>query len=193
MGVNQKNDAKFILGEWKNYGTLDYVSCWYKKTINYIENTNIKCALVSTNSICQGEQVINLWKPLMKMGLHIDFAYPSFEWKSEASDAAAITCIIIGFSVCKSAEKKKIYYSSGIVKEVDEIKTYIDCRYVSPYEACWRIFVFDIHFMEPAMERLSIHLPDEQSVSYPDAQSWLSILSRPNIWNTMFVEWMRLN
>ncbi len=125
MGVNQKNDAKFILGEWKNYGTLDYVSCWYKKTINYIENTNIKCALVSTNSICQGEQVINLWKPLMKMGLHIDFAYPSFEWKSEASDAAAITCIIIGFSVCKSAEKKKIYYSSGIVKEVDEISPYL--------------------------------------------------------------------
>ena len=125
MGVNQKNDAKFILGEWKNYGTLDYVSCWYKKTINYIENTNIKCALVSTNSICQGEQVINLWKPLMKMGLHIDFAYPSFEWKSEASDAAAITCIIIGFSVCKSVEKKKIYYSSGIVKEVDEISPYL--------------------------------------------------------------------
>ena len=49
MNTEQKKDAKLVLSDWKNYGTLDYVSCWYKKAADFINNTLIHCAYVSTN------------------------------------------------------------------------------------------------------------------------------------------------
>ena len=64
MNKKQKEDVKYAIGKYNNYGTLDYVSCWYAKSSDYIENTNICCAFVSTNSIVQGEQVTPLWKEL---------------------------------------------------------------------------------------------------------------------------------
>lgn len=76
-------------------GELDYVCCWYKKAADYITSTPIKCAFVSTNSICQGQQVTPLWKPLFESGLHIDFAYKTFIWDSEASLTAHVYCIIL--------------------------------------------------------------------------------------------------
>ncbi len=83
MNTEQKKDAKLVLSDWKNYGTLDYVSCWYKKAADFINNTLIHCAYVSTNSICQGEQVANLWEPLFKAGVKIDFAHRTFQWDSK--------------------------------------------------------------------------------------------------------------
>ena len=76
--------ATFSLGEGlKSIGNLDYVSCWYKKAADYMGNYNIRAALVSTNSITQGESVSILWKPLFESGVHIDFAYRTFIWDSE--------------------------------------------------------------------------------------------------------------
>ena len=98
MSKENKEDTKLVLGEWKNYGTLDYVACWYKKASDYIIGTPMHCAFVSTNSICQGEQAANLWEPLMKAGIVINFAYRTFIWDSEANIKAHVHCVIVGFS-----------------------------------------------------------------------------------------------
>ncbi len=86
MSVDQKDDLLSTFGKaWKNVGNLDYVACWFKKTCDFIKGTSIRTALVSTNSITQGESVANLWKPLFADGIHIDFAHRTFRWDSEAS------------------------------------------------------------------------------------------------------------
>ena len=99
MNDAQKKDVIDTFGEkWPNVGNLDYVCCWYKKALESRWMGNAKVAFVSTNSICQGEQVACLWKPLMKRRLCIDFAYRTFRWDSEASIKAHVHCVIIGFS-----------------------------------------------------------------------------------------------
>ena len=98
MSEEQKKDVFDVWQNEKNIGNVDYVSCWYKKCADLIENTNTRCALVSTNSITQGEQVAIMWKPLMQKGIQIDFAYRTFRWDSEATIKAHVHCVIIGFS-----------------------------------------------------------------------------------------------
>lgn len=89
MSTVQKDDVLDIFGKnWKNIGNLDYVSCWYKKATDYIQNTKITCAFVSTNSVVQGEMVNDLWKPLFADGIYINFAYHTFVWDSEAMEKA---------------------------------------------------------------------------------------------------------
>ncbi|KAL7094727.1 hypothetical protein ACP275_11G121900 [Erythranthe tilingii] len=75
----------------------------------------------------------------------------------------------------------------------DEIKRYYDCRYLSPCEAAWRLFAFDIHYREPSVERLPLHLPDEQVVIFGDDEPMESILDRPNIQKSKFLAWMEAN
>ena len=123
MNAAQKKDAKMILGNWKNYGTLDYVSCWYKKASDYINNTLIHCAFVSTNSICQGEQVANLWEPLFESGIQIDFAHRTFQWDSEASLKAHVHCVIVGFS--QAGTKNKRIFSDGKMTLAKNINPYL--------------------------------------------------------------------
>ncbi|MBR3382625.1 MAG: class I SAM-dependent DNA methyltransferase [Clostridia bacterium] len=98
MSKEQKSDVNAIFPGWKNTGNLDYVCCWYKKATDMMFGSNIKAALVSTNSITQGEAVANLWKPLFEEGIHIMFAHRTFRWDSEASIKAHVHCVIIGFS-----------------------------------------------------------------------------------------------
>ena len=110
MNKEQKEDVLSIFGsKWKNVGNLDYVSCWYKKCTELMTSTNIRTALVSTNSISQGEQVANLWKPLFEMGVHIDFAHRTFRWDSEASIKAHVHCVIIGFSLAPNNKAKLLF------------------------------------------------------------------------------------
>ena len=103
MSKEQKEDLLNVFGiNWKNAGNLDFVCAWYKKAADFIQNTNIKCAFVSTNSICQGESAYDLWKPLISNGIHINFAWKTFVWDSEASIKAHVHCIIVGFSYIKA-------------------------------------------------------------------------------------------
>lgn len=112
MSKEQKDDLLTVFGsKWKNAGNLDYVSCWYKKAADYMQETNVYTALVSTNSVSQGDSVAILWKPLFENGVHIDFAHRTFRWDSEASIKAHVHCVIIGFSTA-STSKPKIIYSS---------------------------------------------------------------------------------
>lgn len=109
MGKEQKADVNTIFPGWKNAGNLDYVCCWYKKAADMMQGTSVRSALVSTNSVAQGESVANLWKPLFDAGVHIDFAYRTFRWDSEAKIKAHVHCVIIGFSVAASSTPKKLF------------------------------------------------------------------------------------
>lgn len=112
----QKEDRKAIFG--KDGGLLDYVACWHKKAADFMKGTQCEAALVSTNSICQGQQVSPLWKPLFDAGIKINFAHRTFVWSNEATDQAHVFCIIVGFSYvdrpCKQAwtyTRKGVEYS----------------------------------------------------------------------------------
>lgn len=114
MSAEQKADMLSIFGEAKNANNLDYVSCWYKKAADMMTGTNIRSALVSTNSITQGEQVAILWEPLFKSGIHIDFAHRTFRWDSEASLKANVHCVIVGFSVAPNNSPRKLFTSDTL-------------------------------------------------------------------------------
>lgn len=103
-------------------GNLDYVSCWYKKCADYMKNTNIFAALVSTNSITQGEQVPILWKALFEEGLKINFAYKTFQWDSEASIKAHVHCVIVGFSYIN---KERVIYEGTEKRVCSNINAYL--------------------------------------------------------------------
>jgi len=103
MSPAQKEDLFAVFGNLKGAGNLDYVTAWYKKAADYMKNTQIRTAFVSTNSITQGEQPAILWKPLMQNGVHINFGVPTFKWNSEATEKAAVHCVIVGFSYIKTS------------------------------------------------------------------------------------------
>ena len=127
MSESQKQDVVRIFGaRWKNVGNMDYVCCWYKKADSLMKRQpNIKTAFVSTNSICQGEQVANLWQPLMEDGLRIDFAYRTFRWDSEASLKAHVHCVIVGFSKDDYQEKACLLFDNDKVTRVSHINAYL--------------------------------------------------------------------
>ena len=126
MDTQQKQDVIHIFGEkYKNVGNMDYVCCWYKKAWQLIKGTVIRAALVSTNSISQGEQVANLWQPLMEDGLRIDFAYRTFRWDSEASLKAHVHCIIVGFSEDDFKTKDCLLFDNDKVTKVSHINGYL--------------------------------------------------------------------
>ena len=124
MSESQKQDVIDIFGvKWKNVGNLDYVCCWYMKAFKALSYGNPRVAFVSTNSICQGEQVANLWQPLIEKGLHIDFAHRTFRWDSEASLKAHVHCIIVGFSY--QDIKPKVIYEGERKTEASNINAYL--------------------------------------------------------------------
>ena len=124
MEAEQKKDILDVFGaKWKNAGNLDYVACWYKKASDYITGTNICCALVSTNSICQGESVANLWKPLFDDGTRINFAYRTFRWDSESNQKAHVHCIIVSF--CKGGKTKNIIFDNAKIIKAKNINGYL--------------------------------------------------------------------
>ena len=95
---------------YKTAGKIDYVAAWYFKSAEMMQNNTIHAALVSTNSITQGEQVAGVWKPLHeRFGVHIDFAHRTFRWDSEANSKAHVHCVIIGFSTADNPNPKQIF------------------------------------------------------------------------------------
>jgi hypothetical protein len=94
----QKQELLDVFDDSKNAGNIDYCGAWYITAARYTKGTHVRCALVSTNSICQGEQVANVWSPLHDLGIHIDFAHTTFRWDNQADDKAHVFCVIVGFS-----------------------------------------------------------------------------------------------
>lgn len=125
----QKEDMKLTFDRVRGAGVLDYVAAWYLKASQYIQETNIICAFVSTNSISQGEQVGILWNELFtKYKVKIHFAHRTFSWKNEAKGNAAVHVIIIGFGL-KDISKKKLYDYEDIKGEPQEISV----KNINPY------------------------------------------------------------
>ncbi len=109
---------------YKTAGKVDYVAGWYFKASELMQNTYIHTAFVSTNSITQGEQAASVWKPLYdRFNIQIDFAHRTFKWSSEASDKAAVHCVIVGFSQCGKAEK--YLYDNERMQVVKNINPYL--------------------------------------------------------------------
>ena len=128
MKEEKHNEIKAIFPECEKVGEIDYVSGWYVKASMFIQGSRIRCAFVSTNSICQGQQVALIWKHLMqKYNIEIDFAYTTFRWDSEASLKAHVHCIIVGFSIKGASTAKKRLYNGTSVKLSDHINPYLVC------------------------------------------------------------------
>lgn len=107
----QKEDMSKIFGKVQGAGVLDYVTAWYLKASKYIQNTKIKVAFVSTNSISQGEQVGILWKELFSnYGIKIHFAHQTFNWSNEAKSNAAVHVVIVGFASFDTTNKRIFEY-----------------------------------------------------------------------------------
>ncbi|MDE7137114.1 MAG: class I SAM-dependent DNA methyltransferase, partial [Ruminococcus sp.] len=120
----QKEDMKLVFHDSIKPALLDFVCGWYEKASSYIQNTKCEVAFVSTNSISQGQMAGDLWSHLLeKYKIHINFAYPSFVWKSEATNTANVHVVIVGFSCFN--RKTKIIYSNGSKSIVNNISPYL--------------------------------------------------------------------
>jgi hypothetical protein len=122
--VEQKDDLESVM---KGFGkNIDYVAGWYYKAAQMMQGTQIKAALVSTNSITQGEQVAAIWKPMFEhFGMHFDFAWRTFRWDSEANIKAHVHCVIIGFSCFDDKRTKKIYLNESQFISAKNINGYL--------------------------------------------------------------------
>lgn len=122
----KKDEIRNLFEGVKGAGEFDYVTGWYKKAVEYTLGTSVRCAFVSTNSICQGSHVITFWRHLIEQyTIHIDFAYTTFIWNSEAKDQAKVHCVIVGFSGINSEKKERKLFSAK-----NECKI---CNSISPY------------------------------------------------------------
>ena len=121
----QKADLSMVCSECgKN---IDYVAGWYYKAARLMQRCHVKAALVSTNSITQGEQVSAIWKMLMEQyGIHIDFAHRTFRWDSEASLKAHVHCVIVGFSsIYDDESKERLLFDDKRIVHADNINPYL--------------------------------------------------------------------
>lgn len=125
MDKEQKETLLSVFNGYKGAGNLDFVSGWYMNCASLMKDSSIKAALVSTNSITQGEQASILWRILMEdFGTKINFAYQTFQWTSEAKQKAAVYCVIIGFSN-QDNDKKILFSTSNQANEVENINGYL--------------------------------------------------------------------
>jgi len=129
MTKNQKQDLVAVFENAKNIGDLDYVTAWYVKAAQLIQNTSIKVAFVSTNSIVQGLQTSILWRQMLdKYNIKIHFAHRTFKWSNEAKGNAAVYCVIVGFANFDS-DNKRVFEYEDIKGEAHELKV----KNINPY------------------------------------------------------------
>ena len=120
----QIEDMDIAFYDLEKHGKLDYVCAWYNKAADFIRGTNIRCAFLSTNSICQGETAHVHWEFLFGKKIHIDFAYRTFKWESESENMAHVHCVVVGFSRAANAKPKKIFVD-GVARPADNINAYL--------------------------------------------------------------------
>lgn len=117
----QKDDMKFVFS--KDYKSLDYIAVWFYKGAKYIEGNNAKCAFVSTNSVCQGDQVALTWSRILSDRIEIDFAYQSFKWVNNAKGNAGVTVIILGLR--NVSNQPKYIFKDKFKQEAKNINPYL--------------------------------------------------------------------
>jgi hypothetical protein len=125
----QKADMARVFHDVRGAGVLDFVAPWYRKAADFMaDNLAVKTAFVSTNSITQGEQVGILWPDLLRRKVKIHFAHRTFQWSSEARGKAAVHCVIIGFALHDTSDKRLFDYETPQA-EAHEIKV----KNINPY------------------------------------------------------------
>ena len=130
QSLEQKKDLEINCNDLGiNSKMVDYISGWFIKGTRYVNNTKSELAFVSTNSICQGEQVAYLWKPLLNM-IDISFAYTSFKWKNNAKHNAGVTVIIVGIKDKNKEKVKNIY-----IEDKEEEFSKKEVKNINPYLA----------------------------------------------------------
>jgi len=118
-----KADMAAVFGNMKGANSLDYIACWFFKAAQYIRGINAQFAFVSTNSVCQGEQVALLWPSVLKDDLEISFAHQSFKWSNNAKGSAAVICVVVG--VRNPSDKAKQLFHGQHVASVKSINSYL--------------------------------------------------------------------
>lgn len=119
----QKYDMSIALQDLTGRNSLDYIASWFYLGAKYIKDSNIKCAFVSTNSICQGQQIDLFWPHIFSKGIEIGFAYEAFRWTNNAKNAAVVAVVIVGLrNICK---EEKYIYSKTSKKIVANISPYL--------------------------------------------------------------------
>lgn len=121
--AEQKKDMDFVFSKFKKYRDLDYISCWIYKGAIYISGLNAKCAFVTTNSICQGQQVPLIWPHILSLNVEIDFAHQSFKWTNNAKGNAGVTVIIVGLRNISNAPK--FIFTDNFRKVAKNINPYL--------------------------------------------------------------------
>ncbi len=121
----QKEDMVIALAELRNKKGLDYIAGWFWKGAKYIKGTKAKYAFVTTSSICQGEQVDMLWKPILSDGLTIAFARTSFKWSNNAKNNATVACVIIGVANDYSGHRRYFNETTQTELKVPNINPYL--------------------------------------------------------------------
>lgn len=119
----QKEDLAFVCRGFKSYKDLDYIACWFIKASIFTQDRNVKIAFVTTNSICQGEQVILLWPQILKSKIEISFAYKSFKWTNNAKGNAGVFVTIIGLRSISNDPKR--LYDNNVYFNVKDISPYL--------------------------------------------------------------------
>lgn len=109
----QNEDMAVVFAGFKSHGMLDLVACWFWKGAQYIHNKNAQFAFVSTNSICQGEQVAMLWQPIFQLGIAIKFAHQTFQWKNSAKQNAAVHVVVVGLANSGAMKETSLFKSMG--------------------------------------------------------------------------------
>ena len=140
---------------WQSVGNLDYVCAWYARAARYMQqNSAIRAALVSTNSIVQGEQAVLLWKPLMEhYHVRISFAWRSFVWNNQAKKTAQVHCVIVGFYCAKRRKPGYCHiYQEQENEQEKELK--ITCERINNY-----LYPYPCHFINPGLTKPVCDVP----------------------------------
>lgn len=119
----QKDDLAIVFKGIKDYKNLDYIACWFLKGAKFIQNQNAQFSYVSTNSICQGEQVASLWTHIFQKNLEIGFAHTSFKWVNNAKANAGVIVAIVG--IRNKSTQNKYIYANTIKKKALKISPYL--------------------------------------------------------------------
>ncbi len=129
QSLEQKEDlGRIFEGRVKDWKSLDYVAGWFMKAADYGLHTPTVSAFVSTNSICQGQQVPILWPEIFRTGHKISFAHTNFRWANLASHNAGVTVVIVGLASEPPAQRQLLLIDADgefVSKLCDNINAYL--------------------------------------------------------------------
>lgn len=121
--TDQKRDMSLVFKDFKNYKNLDLIAAWFKLGADYIKGSKAQLAFVTTNSVCQGEQVALLWPYIFDQDVEIGFCYTSFKWTNGARNVAGVTVVVINLR--SHSKAPKYIYNNLIRSEVENINAYL--------------------------------------------------------------------